>query len=89
MTLFFSLTFASELDYSFYTGGVPSVGFRSPVLRRTPPMSGFLSSVIPVHTSYGRRKREALGLAGSLVRSSNLLAAAHPHFEVRRGEPAY
>lgn len=83
MTLSFPLTPAFHRDYAFSAGGVPSVGFSSPVLRRTPPMSGFLSSVIPVHTSYGRRKWEALGLAGSLVRSANPFAAAHPHLAVR------
>ena len=72
------LTSAFHRDYSFSAGVVPSVGFCSPVKRRTTAAKRFFYVRHIMATLYGRAVWEGANPAGSFSRSVNPHSSAHP-----------
>ena len=86
MTLSFPLTISPGLDYSLSAGSNLSVGFDSPVQRRTSRHScGFFIVRHIMATLYGRAVWEGPSPAGSFARSVNPHGSAHP-FDRREAE---
>lgn len=73
------LTSAFSRDYSLSAGGVPSVGFDSPVKRRTTAAKRFFYVRHIMATFYERAVWEGANSAGSFSRSVNPHSSAHPY----------